>query len=177
MIDVREILDRYGVRYEETYTSDLLIKCPFHEGKERLGSTRMDEETGVFNCFSCKESGSIYKFVALLENISPQDAYKLVKNDFNQPIKYDLDYLKQKQTRIIIFSMRDTYIQLADKTVSKILANLVTRGNFKLKQKWTTICSWIKYIPKKEELSIKYDQILELYSEFNQELKANESRV
>ena len=166
-LNIREILDRYGIEYKSIQgTLELLYYCPFHShSDDKMGSSRINEETGVYNCFACGEGGNIYKFVGQLENIDLEDAYKLLHN---QEQSYDLDKLKTKKIRVL--SLKASYTKLADSIINKILTQLISIGKKDFRHRWIIVCNYIKTIPS-ENLSQKHDELLNIYSEFLKEKK------
>jgi len=168
--DVREILDRYGISYKTINGStDLFYYCPFHvHSDENMGSSRINEETGIYNCFACKEGGSIYRLVSLLEKVSINEAYRLIKNNFNIQSDYNLDKLQQKTVKVV--SLKASQVKLVNSIVNKILENLINVGKRDFIHKWLIICTYIKSIVV-SDLEKKQNDILNIYSEFNKELK------
>lgn len=159
--NVLEILNRYNIDYkEDKYSSEINILCPFHHDNN-FGNARINEETGLFNCFSCGKGGNIYHFVALLEDITDNEAYKLVANNFNTPNTYNLDQLKNRK-----ILLQESNNKLSDKIVDGILSNLIKLRTIDLKYKWIVICNYIKF-----HTDLKDKQLLEIYSEFNMEIK------
>jgi DNA primase len=159
---VIEILNRYGVEYkEDSYTSEINILCPFHND-HNFGSAKINEETGLFNCFSCGKGGNIYQFVALLEGIEENEAYKLVANNFSDSYTYDINKLKDRK-----LLSQTTKNNLGNKVVDNVLNNLTKIHKLEIKHKWVVICSWVKYHINE----LKDKQLLEIYSEFNKEIK------
>jgi len=159
--NVLEILNRYNIDYrEDKYSSEINILCPFHNDNN-FGNARINEETGLFNCFSCGKGGNIYQFVALLEDITDEEAYKLVVNNFNLPNTYNLDQLKHRK-----ILLQESNNKLGDKIVTTILTNLNKLKTIDLKHKWIIICNYIKF-----HTELRDKQLLEMYSEFNMEIK------
>jgi len=160
--NVKEILHRYNIHYQEnSYGNEVNILCPFHNDNN-FGNAKINEETGLFNCFSCKEGGNIYHFVALLENIAEIEAYRLVNNNFEISNSYDLDKLRNR--KII---QKENYNTLSNKIVFNILEKLTKIGKKDFSQRWVIICSYIKNYQKK----LNDKQLLYLFSEFNKEIK------
>ncbi len=160
--NVKEILNRYNIDYEENrYSSEIRILCPFHNDT-RFGNASINEETGLFNCFSCGAGGNIYHFVALLEDITDTEAYKLVKNNFEEGKTYSLIKLKSRS-----ILPKESYTDLPDKILFKILNKLIIIDDINFKQRWLIMCNYIKYHKKK----LKENQLLFLFSEFNMEVK------
>jgi len=155
--NVFEILDKYGVEYKtDKYSRDIDILCPFHNDNH-YGSAKINEETGLFNCFACGEGGNIYHFVALLEDISDKEAYLLVESDFNRKGKYDISRLNKVHTRLDM-----SVLKLKEKVIDEILKKIRLTSRIDLKYKGIVICSWLKNVDIKEK------QILLIYNEFNE---------
>ncbi len=160
--NVREILNRYNVDYEENrYSDEINILCPFHNDT-RFGNAYINEETGLFHCFSCQEGGNIYRFVALLEGVNEKEAYKLVNNNFETEKSYNLIRLKSKN-----IIPKEFYTDLSNKILFKILNKLILINDINFSQRWLIICNYIKYYQKQ----LKEKQLLLLFSEFNMEVK------
>ena len=170
MFDVIEILDRYGIEYKPKggASSELLILCPFHNDNN-FGSAMINEETGIYNCFSCKEGGNIYKLVSQLEQIEYSEAYKLVENNFNEAPVYDIDELKNRKESNS--SLQSNYNKLASKLVNKILTSLIGIYKKDFRYRWMVVCNWIRYVPE-ENIQDKYNKLLIIYQEFQKEIKA-----
>lgn len=99
---VREVLDHYGIYYEEIShsKSELSYYCPFHiHSDENLGSSRFDEENEIFNCFACGEGGNIYQFVMRLENCDFKTAKALIDSNFEVLNQYSINKLKNNLNR------------------------------------------------------------------------------
>jgi hypothetical protein len=158
--NVTEILERYSIEYKRAdVNSEILYYCPFHNhSDDKMGSSLINEETGVFNCFACCEGGNIYKFVSKLENISYDAAYKLVSSNFGQDSEYDINKLKN----VKIVKKIDS--NLSQKIIFKILHNLIYFDSIESYHKWLIICNWIKMNKTNEKI------ILNIYDEFNKEL-------
>ena len=63
------IHNSYSIKGEE-----LTTLCPFHP--EENASFSINLEKGLFNCFGCGACGNIVDFVAMMENISTEEAWK-----------------------------------------------------------------------------------------------------
>lgn len=64
---------------------DYVAKCPFHDDHDP--SMHISPEKQIFKCFVCGVSGSVFKFVQNIENISFYDAVKKVAEliDYHDP--------------------------------------------------------------------------------------------
>lgn len=157
--NVKEILDRYGIDYKPSGQQDeLLFYCPFHaHSDERMGSSFINEETGVYNCFACGEGGNIIKFISKIESISEKDAYKLLASNFNNT-QYDLENLKNRR-----LYHHNTNAAIAIKINQSILAKLPSLP-LELKHRWLIVCNYMKMNKSNEK------QLLTIYDEFNKEI-------
>jgi len=162
--DVIEILNRYNIDYQEDkYSSEIKILCPFHNDNH-YGSAMINNDSGLFNCYSCGEKGNIYQFVAMLEGISNADAYKLIASNFNESA-YNIESLKK--IKIKIKTQEDkSRDQLQNKVLTTILEGSRFMSSIENKAKWLIVCNWVKFHCAKEK------QLLEIYSLFNKELKS-----
>ena len=78
---VRELLDDEHIRIKG---HQLQCCCPFHN--ESKASFGINLETGLFNCFSCKEKGNIVQFVSKMKNFTIDESI-----DFLQARGYDIE--------------------------------------------------------------------------------------
>ncbi len=71
---IRELLDDEHIKIKE---NELHCCCPFHnESKPSFG---INLETGLFNCFSCKEKGNIVQFVSKMKHITIAESIDFLK--------------------------------------------------------------------------------------------------
>jgi DNA primase len=75
-MDFRELLMN-RVEVHDADEGEVMILCPFHG--ESNPSLSVNESSGVFICFSCKESGNFAKLLAELDGITIRDAKKLLR--------------------------------------------------------------------------------------------------
>lgn len=76
------------VDFEKFYREKVEIKshsndelkgiCPFHEDK--VASFCANVKTGLFHCFGCSESGSVFQFIEKLNNVTFSEALKILAN-------------------------------------------------------------------------------------------------
>lgn len=52
--------------------------CPFHEDRNPSASVNQDE--GLFNCFSCGRSGDVYSFIQEQQGLDFPDAARIVES-------------------------------------------------------------------------------------------------
>lgn len=71
---IRELLDDEHIRIKE---NELHCCCPFHN--EKKASFGINLETGLFNCFSCKEKGNIVQFVSKMKHITIAESIDFLK--------------------------------------------------------------------------------------------------
>jgi hypothetical protein len=78
--EILKIAEEHGLRINpRTYDKkEVMVKCPFcgHDdlpGKERKYHLSLNTEDQVFKCWVCKESGGVFRFIALLEGIPESD--------------------------------------------------------------------------------------------------------
>lgn len=98
---VREVLEHYGIEYEEVpHSNEIQYYCPFHiHSDNKLGSSRFDEDSEIYNCFACSEGGNLYKFVMLLEGCDFTTARQLIETNFNINNVYDVQNLQNNLQR------------------------------------------------------------------------------
>ncbi|MFA5397294.1 MAG: CHC2 zinc finger domain-containing protein [Methanogenium sp.] len=157
--NVIEILNRYNIDYkEDKYSSEIKILCPFHDDHS-FGSTMINNDTGLFNCYSCGKGGNIYQFVALLEGVSNSDAYKLISSNFSDNT-YNIDNLRRIRIKV-----KESYEVLENKIIFNILDKLRYIGDLQFKHRWLIICNYIKFQRYNEH------QLLDIYSTLNKEIK------
>lgn len=169
---VREILDYYGIYYEEDLgSSELLVLCPFHSD-QTLGSAKFNEESEVFHCFSCDAGGNKFQFVAKLENITVKEAQNLIRNLFQKERYYDIERVKKSLDKVKskgLTPQKSVYVRLADSVVMKISKELSARKvAVEILQKWLTVCNWIR---DTKDFETKEKQVLTVYQQFLTELQ------
>jgi len=69
-----DVLDHYDLTPEKPGTKQVKINCPFHE--DATPSCSINIERGIFKCFGCNESGNVLDFIANMEGITDNQAYK-----------------------------------------------------------------------------------------------------
>jgi len=72
-LHVVEFYASYGVELKQTGSS-LIGKCPFHD--DTKPSFSVQPEHGLFNCFSCGESGSPFDLVMRIEKVGFPEAFQ-----------------------------------------------------------------------------------------------------
>jgi len=102
---IKELLAQ--VDFETFYRSKVRIKsrsgdeihglCPFHDDKESSWSG--NTSTGLFNCFACSATGTIFQFIQKLENVSFAQAFKILANFAGIAIELNNPEAEKKKTR------------------------------------------------------------------------------
>ena len=64
--------------------SEYKILCPFHDDKNP--SLSVNDEKGLYYCYSCKAGGNLITFIKEFKNYSSQEAIKEIENFFNVKI-------------------------------------------------------------------------------------------
>lgn len=169
-MEVIDVLEHYGVYYETSRNpSQILILCPFHDD-QNLGSAGFNIDKGVFHCFSCDAGGNIYQFVAEMEGCSIKEAERLLDNEFQITVSYDLSKSKQKIKRLFEREKANklrNHLILIDKTINKILSEIVLLKDEKLKRDWIAVSTWFMFTKNNYQ---KSKDILDVYSVFVKEL-------
>ncbi|WP_276813060.1 CHC2 zinc finger domain-containing protein [Faecalibaculum rodentium] len=69
-IDMRDILDHYGISYEQGKGKGVSCLCPFHDDHRpsmNIFAEKGSENLVFYKCFSCGEGGDLFKFVTKYE--------------------------------------------------------------------------------------------------------------
>jgi DNA primase len=66
LMNIRAELERRVDQVTSTHNG-VMIRCPFHDDENP--SMGVDTKRGIFHCFSCGESGTIYKLLAQLDGV------------------------------------------------------------------------------------------------------------
>ena len=75
------IADR-GVEVQ-LHGNSIKARCPFHgNGNERTPSLSINDEKGVYHCFSCEASGNIVGFIEDFEGVSKSEALDLLAREY-----------------------------------------------------------------------------------------------
>jgi len=82
-------LDKNNVEYRETGTDQYVLnRCPFcnnvnYKGNIHENRLYISSENGKFICYNCGQKGSLFRFLAKLDNISIKGAFdKYLSNDY-----------------------------------------------------------------------------------------------
>lgn len=73
--------------------------CPFHN--EKTPSFMVSPEKGIAYCFGCHQGGDIFKFVELIENVSFNEAVKILAQKTNVTLPQRMPELNNKRLRSI----------------------------------------------------------------------------
>ena len=132
-MNIVSIVEGYGIKLKKVGNLYLGL-CPFHNDVNNPNLT-LYPHTNSFHCWSCKTSGDIYWFIALMEGISINE----VKSKYRHIVlKKKLGSLSNKTT---VNFKEETQI---------LLANMV----------YTTLQSHCSILPKVVEALQKVDDIL-----------------
>ena len=61
--------------------------CPFH--KEKTPSFNVNQDTGVYHCFGCKESGDVFTYLQRAEGYTFHEAVRALAERAGIPIEED----------------------------------------------------------------------------------------
>lgn len=79
MKSIEQILESYGIEYQDLNIDNYKFVCPFHD--DINPSLSMRKDNGVFFCFGCGEKGDLITFIQKYEKISYDEARKKVYGD------------------------------------------------------------------------------------------------
>jgi DNA primase len=71
--------------------------CPFH--KEKTPSFSVNQESGVYHCFGCKESGDAFKFLELIDGFTFVESVRYLAERAGIPIEEEQGPNKQEADR------------------------------------------------------------------------------
>lgn len=110
--------------------NDVFISCPFHSENDASCSVHIDN--GIFNCFSCSESGSFAKLIAQIDDISIREAEQLLYKDEKEDrlIKdIQLMLFKDEEKKSVKYITKESFDNKFLKILSKEIKDyLVKRG-------------------------------------------------
>jgi len=95
VLDVKGLLQNYGVKNITFNGKDALFCCVFHD--DHTPSCSMNLKTGVFHCFSCHAKGTVIDFVAKMENIDYEEAKTKIISKGITKIEIDLMELVRRK--------------------------------------------------------------------------------
>lgn len=172
MIDMREVLDHYGIYWEEHNRGHLDILCPFHDDVH-LGNAQYTVAKDIFKCFACGAGYSLFTFVHAMEGGVFDFNYieKLIASGFTYAGEgYDLTVLKKVLERKK--ERKRFQNEIVIKCIDKMLeAMALNKSSGTFINKWIVIMVYLNYYIPLELLKNETDQIMNLYTIFFEELK------
>ena len=72
-VNMRMVLDHYGIDWLRTKGDELRGRCPIHKG-DGQSTFHVNLAKNAFQCFSCKARGNVLDFVAAMEQCSIREA-------------------------------------------------------------------------------------------------------
>ena len=103
LIDI--LRDKYKVvsRGGNKYT----VQCPFHkDGQETNPSMSVDDDKGVYKCFTCGAKGNVITYLKEKENMSFKDAVKYLGNRFSIDVTDFFSAKSSQKEKIYLESRR-----------------------------------------------------------------------
>lgn len=79
---ILDILSKYGIEYFKIGENIYRSYCPFHHDTSKPNLT-IYPHTNSFYCFACGKGGSVIDFISAYNNISKEDALKLILNEIS----------------------------------------------------------------------------------------------
>ena len=73
-LDALALINHYNIDVKSDLGDRYIVYCPFHSDKNP--SAVMWKE-GIFHCSTCNLSLTAYQFVAMKENLNPEDKYEV----------------------------------------------------------------------------------------------------
>lgn len=155
------------VNLTETSKDKFIGLCPFH--KDTTPSLQVNDNLGVFHCFSCSAGGDIFKFYEKYYHIQFKDALKKIKDDFgfsnlsvsNSTVEEEVSSLAM---RLFIDNSQDRCAKeystiLGKRNISKEIAKLFHLG---IAGKSNQITSYIKSFKDKEKSKLWIEKAVSL---------------
>lgn len=98
--DTQKVVHRGGTQY--------LVQCPFHSGgTEKNPSLSVDDDKGLYKCFTCNEEGNIIKYLRLKMGLSFKDSviylgkrFSIDVSDFFSTNASKKDFIYKESKRI-----------------------------------------------------------------------------
>ena len=104
--DSQKVVHRGGNQY--------LVQCPFHGGGgEKNPSMSVDDDKGLYKCFTCNEDGNIIKYLRVAKKLSFKDSISYLGKRFSIDVS---DFFSSKGSK-------KAYIDKESKRINKIAAN------------------------------------------------------
>ena len=113
--------------------SEYKTLCPFHDDKNP--SLSVNDEKGLYYCYSCKAGGNLITFIKEFKNYSSQEAIKEIENFFNIKISvtnYNIPDNSNKKNKLfsvnaLIAELYSKFL-LTNKSGAKAVSYLKSRG-------------------------------------------------
>ena len=178
MTEVQEILTHYKIEFEPgRRPSELAMICPFHDDHS-FGSAFFNEDTGIFNCFSCHVGGNIYQFVSKMESCTMQKAQQLIESGFNEFGEYSWD----RYDRVVLLAEKQKFTETVlyrrnlDVIISKIFNSLSssTVDPYKILIEWYPILSHFYFLCDTRKITSD-KPLIEMYELFCKTLTQEKS--
>jgi DNA primase len=116
-----EIFKKYGVKLTDTCNGEYKGLCPFHN--DTNPSLSVNGIKQVFNCFGCGKSGTVIDAVALFENVTRDEAIRMLRD---KTVKYDNQIFPEEKENLSQ-DLPDLKLDLRDLTEES--DNIVDNGN------------------------------------------------
>ena len=115
---------------------NLWARCPFHaNGMERTPSFKVDDQKGLYYCFGCHESGTIFTFVEKMEHLDFTSAVEYLAEKAGVQIRESsAQDIRRKDESSILYDLYDRlsktfrYLLLEDERGKNALSYLKRRG-------------------------------------------------
>ena len=116
--------------------SNFWARCPFHaNGMEKTPSFKIDDQKGLYYCFGCHESGTIFTFIEKMEHLDfPAAVEYLASKAGVQLRESSTEDAKRKDESAVLFDLHErlsktfSYILLEDKRGKDALGYIRARG-------------------------------------------------
>jgi hypothetical protein len=173
MLTVREVLEKYGIYYEEDESSgELLILCPFHDD-HNVGSAFFNEDDDKYYCFSCSRGGSIYDFVMRLEDCDYQKAKEILKDGIDYKALADVEVKTVQIAKPFDPNFKKNQRNLVDALAFLILRRLSDRAHDgPFVSRWVSVLTYV-YSHYLDPIVVFDKNIRVFYKEFVRELESN----
>ena len=116
--------------------SNFWARCPFHaNGMEKTPSFKIDDQKGLYYCFGCHESGTIFTFIEKMEHLDfPAAVEYLASKSGVQLRESSTEDAKRKDESAVLFDLHErlsktfSYILVEDKRGKDALGYIRARG-------------------------------------------------
>ncbi len=123
--DIVEVISDYVALRKRG--KNYLALCPFHS--EKTASFTVSQEKQMFHCFGCSEGGNVFSFLMKIENISFQEALRMMAQkagiELDLPSQDNNSYFEERKKLADIISYAADYFH-AELTKSKIAMDYLT---------------------------------------------------